>query len=384
MNVFSGSIPAARKSKGRVVQKKIPFFLAFIFLALQAPHPLHSQSVQKSRSAGEICKELGAELSWDPFFQSGTFTVRDHRLVFYAGIAGEQGPVLIDGKDLVSVSLPYTAENGGLVFPENFIVPVRQALDRYQTYREPVPSPKESFYRIAAIIIDPGHGGKDSGAVGNHTINGKNLVSMEKNITLEVAKRLYSLLSAAYPGKKVLLTRSGDTYLTLEERVNKAHSVTLKDKEAIIYISVHANASLSKGARGYEIWYLPPETQRELIDRTKYPGEDDAIISIENDLLQDEFVYESIRIGAFILNRFKEALGREIPSRSPALKAENWYVVKNARMPSVLVELGFVTNPDDALLMSGEAYLKKVSEALYKGIGDFVREFESSGGYIAP
>jgi N-acetylmuramoyl-L-alanine amidase len=356
----------------------LTYFFLLIFLVTQIPFRPGAQDIRPAagRALGleETCRELGAQLRWDPFFRSGVFTVQEHRLAFYSGGAGEMGPVLLDGKELIFVPLPWTAENGSLFFPENFVISVRRAFEHYL-------DEERTRYRIAAVIIDPGHGGKDSGAVGNHTINGRNFKSVEKDIALDVSKGLYSLLAAAYPDKKVLLTRSSDSYLTLEERVSMANSVFLKDNEAIIYISIHANASLSKNARGYEIWYLPPDYRRNLIDREKY-ADSAEIIPILNAMLEEEFTAESTRMARFILDRFTEILGTNIPSRG--LKAENWYVVRNARMPSVLVELGFVTNPEDARLMSGDAYLKKLSEALYKGITDFVNEFERSGGYITP
>ncbi|MDR1506013.1 MAG: N-acetylmuramoyl-L-alanine amidase [Treponema sp.] len=326
-----------------------------------------------SRSTEEICRELGAQLRWDSFFRSGVFTVQGHRLAFYSGASGERGPALMDGREIISVALPYL-ENGNLRFPENFVTPVKYTFGRY--LEEDV-----TRFRIAAVIIDPGHGGKDPGAVGNHTVGGKSLKSVEKDITLDVGKSLYSLLSSAYPDKRILMTRDGDTYPSLEDRVAAAHSVTLKDNEAIIYVSVHANASLNKSARGYEVWYLSPEYRRTLVDKEKFTDSAE-VAHIFNDMLEEEFTRESITIARFILNRFTETLGSAIPSRG--LKAENWYVVRNARMPSILVELGFVTNQEDARLMADSAYLKKFSEALYKGIADFIEEFESSGGYIAP
>jgi N-acetylmuramoyl-L-alanine amidase len=354
--------------RGKILKHGI-VFLSLFFLVLQS---VHAQS-PGTLSTEEACREFGAELRWDPFFRAGTFTVQGHRLAFFSGAPGERGPALIDGKELITVALPYI-ENGNLRFPENFVVPVKRGFSRY--LEEDI-----TRLRIAAVIIDPGHGGKDPGAVGNHTINGKSLKSVEKEITLEVSKGLYELLSSAYPDKRILMTRSGDTYPSLEDRVDIANSVSLKENEAIIYISVHANASLNRSARGYEVWYLSPEYRRTLVDREKFTDSAE-VIHIFNDMLEEEFTTESITIARFILNRFTETLGTSLPARG--LKAENWYVVRNARMPSVLVELGFVTNPDDARLMADPGHLKKFSEALYKGISDFVAEFENSGGYIAP
>ena len=338
----------------------------------------------KSYTMDETLKELGAIISWDPFFSSGVLNKGEKRLKFYAGLPGEQGLALFDGRDVLSVPLPYF-EKGSLHFPAAFVTAARESFSAVlqappDSATPPVPY-NENRFRIAAIIVDPGHGGKDPGAIGTHTIGGKTLKSVEKDITLSVSKKLAALLTGAYPGKKILLTRTGDTYPSLEDRVNIANAVPLKSNEAIIYISIHANASLNKNARGYEVWYLPPETKRELLDRDKQ-AENAEIAHIINDMLQFEFIAESTRMGRFILAHFEKMLGKNIPSRG--LKAENWYVVRNARMPAILVELGFVSNIEDARLMADEAYLKLFSEALYKGIADFVAEFEQSGGYTAP
>jgi N-acetylmuramoyl-L-alanine amidase len=342
-------------------------------LALVLLPGLDAQTRTRIYSLDETLRELGASLRWDPFFSSGVFSRGDHRLNFYTGLPGERGMALLDGKQILTLTLPYT-EGGKLLFPETFVTQVKHSLAA-------VIAEEKNRFRIAAIIVDPGHGGKDSGAVGTHMVNGKTLKSVEKDITLSVSTSLAALLRSAYPEKHILLTRTGDTYPTLEERVNIANTVALKDNEAIIYISIHANASLNASARGYEVWYLPPETRRELIDREKY-SESAEVIHILNAMLEEEFTSESTTIGRFILNRFQESLGAHIPSRG--LKAENWYVVRNARMPAVLVELGFVSNVNDAKLMADAAYLKLYSEAVYKGIADFVAEFEQSGGYIAP
>jgi N-acetylmuramoyl-L-alanine amidase len=209
-------------------------------------------------------------------------------------------------------------------------------------------------------------------------IDGKQVRVVEKDITLKVSQDIHSRLTSSFPDKQILLTRNDDTYPTLENRVTIANSVPLKENEAILFISIHANASMNKNARGYEVWYLTPEYRRTVIDEEKY---DDPveIISIRNAMLEEEFTTESIMMAQFIMNRFKEQVGSRLPSRG--IKAEEWFVVRNARMPSVLVELGFVTNEEDARLMIDDTYLKNFSEAIYTGIRDFVTMFERSGGF---
>jgi N-acetylmuramoyl-L-alanine amidase len=325
-------------------------------------------------SLEEALKILGnsreIEFRWEPFIQTGTFILGGHRAVFQSGVKGETGFVMLDGRDINETEQPYR-EKGGFYFPEAFITPVHNLFLRAL-------EEDKSRFRIAALIIDPGHGGKDSGAIGNVVINGKPAAVVEKEITLKVSRALSARLSAAYPDKRVLLTRQGDTYPSLEARVALANSVPLRENEAIIFISLHANASFNTEARGYEVWFLSPEYRRNVIDNADYPGSAD-IRSIYNDMLEEEFTTESIIMAQSILKNFDESLGSLIPSRG--IKAEEWFVVRNARMPSVLVELGFVTNKDDAKLLIGDEYLNLFSEALYKGIDNFVNQFERSGGF---
>jgi N-acetylmuramoyl-L-alanine amidase len=158
-----------------------------------------------------------------------------------------------------------------------------------------------------------------------------------------------------------------------------ANSVPLQAHEAVLFISIHANASFNKNARGYEVWYLSPDYRRTVIDATNFTGSAE-VVPILNAMMEEEFTTESIIIAQSIMKRFDESIGKLSPSRG--IKAEQWFVVRNARMPSVLVELGFVTNLEDARLLSDRSYLMKLSEALYKGAVDFVGNFEKSGGFI--
>ena len=344
-----------------------------LFISMTA-FPAFSQTL----SLDDTLKILGsagagtAELRWDPLFTSGTFSAGNHEAAFVSGGAGETGAVLLDHRDILNLPLPYL-ENGDIRFPETFVTQVKNIFSRYA-------EADHSRFRIAAIIVDPGHGGKDPGAIGDLTIKGKPVKLVEKDITLKVARQLYASLAASFPDKRLIITREGDSYPTLDDRVALANSVPLAENEAAIYISIHANYSFSKDARGYEVWYLSPGYRREVIDRSKY-ADSKEVIPILNSMLEEEITTESILMAQSLLRSLEEGVGKQIPSRG--LKAEEWFVVRNARMPSVLVELGFVTNEKDALLMSDDTYLKNLSDALYKGISDFVTFFERSGGLTA-
>ena len=312
------------------------------------------------------------EFRWDPFFQEGSFTIGGHFGVFSTSLtAGESGFFMVDNRDIYSVPLPYH-DKGELVFPEPFVNTARDAFVRSM-------GEDSSHYRIAAIIIDPGHGGDDPGAVSTHTVNGNRLTVREKNIVLESSKLLRDLLVRAYPDKRVLITRESDITLSLEERTRIANSVPIRKNEAIIYISIHANSSRDKNAKGFEVWHLKHDHRRDLLNESDFS--DPELRKIMNLLTEEAFITESIRIAESILDELKTAMGKSMPSRG--LKEEDWFVVRRSRMPAVLVELGFVSNKDDALLMTGAAGLQKLVDALYKGITAFVGDFEKSGGFIA-
>jgi N-acetylmuramoyl-L-alanine amidase len=362
------------------VEKKSVFhiywFLLCLFCALSVSAETTSKDADKVLTLDETLKSLGSlqeggvEFRWDPFFQSGVFSTVEHYASFRAGTAGEAGVALIDGTEILEPPSPFI-EKGQLHFPEAFVASIKRGLEQAM-------QKNASLFRIAAIIVDAGHGGKDTGALGNHTINGKSLMIVEKDITLKVSRDLYAQLSEGFPDKRVLLTRNSDVFLTLDERVAIANAVPLKENEAIVFVSIHANASFNKTVRGYEVWYLNPNYRRTIIDSAKYAGAKE-VIPIYNDMLQEEFTTESVMIAKAILKRFEETMGKSLPSRG--LKAEEWFVVRNTQMPAVLVELGFLTNETDALLLADDEGLKKFSGALYKGIRDFVVDFERSGGF---
>jgi N-acetylmuramoyl-L-alanine amidase len=313
------------------------------------------------------------EFRWDPFFQEGSFAIGGHYGVFSTSPRpGDSGFLMLDNRDIYPVSLPYL-DNGYLVFPDQFVMTAKDAFTRSI-------DEDSSNYRIAAIIIDPGHGGKDPGAIGNVTINGKRQKIVEKDIAFNASKILRDLLARAYPDKRILMTRESDITMSLEERTVIANAVPIRKNEAIIYISIHANYVSDQRARGFEVWHLKPEYRRTILDDS-YFSDSPELRKIMNTLTEEAFMAESIRIAQSILDSLKTTMGRSMPSRG--LKAEEWFVVRRSNMPAVLVELGFVSNKDDALLMTTDGDLRKMVEAVYKGIADFITIFERSGGFIA-
>ena len=313
------------------------------------------------------------EFRWDPYLREGSLAIEGHYGAFSTAlIAGENGFLMIDNRDIYPVPLPYMG-SGELVFPEQFINIAKEAFTR--SINEDA-----AHYRIAAIIIDPGHGGSAPGAVSTHTINGKQVTVREKDIVLKASKLLRDMLTATYPDKRILMTREEDITCSLEERTVIANAVPIRKNEAIIYISIHANSSRDKNAKGFEVWHLKPDYRRNILDESHFPDSPE-LRKIMNLLTEEGFIMESIRIAESILNSLKDTMGKYMPSRG--LKDEDFFVVRRSNMPAVLVELGFVSNKDDVLLMTSDTHLRTMAEAVYKGIVEFVGDFERSGGFIA-
>ena len=335
----------------------------FLFLALfSLIHALFAQNADLNLIT-ESAKR-GATVYYDSLSGSGLLEKNGHQISFRAGDAF----VLQDYKKLAITDSP-VIKDGVLYVTKNFL---DNADKLFKT--ETVES---GGFKIGAILIDPGHGGKDPGAMMTHKIKGKALTVREKDVNLSVGKMLYSRLKSAYPDKKILMTRDTDKFLSLAERTEIANAVKLGDKEAILYVSVHVNSSLDKKASGYEVWYLSPGYRRTVLEKT---GDvDKNLFNVMNSMMEEEYTTESILIAKFIMDGIAAQVGNLSSPRG--IKAEEWFVVKNSNMPAVLVEVGFLSNEKEATLLADNSYLQKMSLGIFNGLTAFVTHFERSRGF---
>ena len=315
----------------------------------------------------EFAREESLELQWDPLRRSATLWRGNQAVVLQVG----EERLLFNYRSMERFSEPVAREENGQVY----LIP---AAARRIVERLPREAPEGERRVIAGFFIDPGHGGRDPGTIGRHLIDGESLVLQEKDIVLEASLRLAQRLRSRYPDKEVLLSRDEDIYLTLEERTARANALEVEPDETVIFLSVHANASLNSRADGFEVWYLPPEyRRRDLVNPERVGVDDPEVLTILNTIREEEVTLESILLGRNILAGLEAQVGDLSPNRG--LKEESWYVVRNARMPSVLIELGFVTNQDEFLRLRQEPYLNKLVDGIYTGITNFVRSFETFG-----
>ncbi len=314
----------------------------------------------------DLLKATGSQLEWEPVRDIGRIVKGDETVVFKLGV-----PYLLLGYTQAVTAEEIIRRHGSIIIP----APTAKKIEEFFS----ISSEAATAPSVAVVLIDPGHGGKDPGAIGKYRSKDEIRVVREKDIVLDVSKRLHRLLTNRYPSKKILLSRDRDVFLELEERTEMANNIPLKENEAIIFISMHANAAFTKKSRGFELWYLPPETKRDLIDETLVDEESKEILPILNTMLEVEYLTESIMLAREILRGMEDTVGSVSPNRG--LKAENWFVVRNSKMPSVLIELGFVTNPQEAFLMQTHEYLQKLTSGIYNGVQKFINSFENTKGF---
>jgi len=313
-----------------------------------------------------ISPDNSLQFRWDPLFRTGLFKSGNHYGSFsVTAREGESGFLLVNNQELFNVPLPYN-NAGQLVFPGEFVSVLTNIFTRLHEN-------DASKFRVSAIIIDPGHGGRDPGTIGYISVNGKNTPVYEKDIALKVAVSLRDRLTQTYPDKRIMMTRDSDVFRSLEQRAEMANAVTVRDNEAVIFVSIHVNWGANPNARGYEVWHITSGHRRTVLEpsRSNYSSDINAIL---NAMLEEEFKTESILLANSILMGFEGVFGNSLPSRGR--KANDWFVVRNSRMPAVLVELGFVSNRQDAALMTAERGLQNFTASLYNGITNYIGIFE--------
>ena len=151
----------------------------------------------------------------------------------------------------------------------------------------------------------------------------------------------------------------------------------MREGEAVIFVSLHVNAALVPKPKGFEVWYLPPDFKRDLSDRTGVDSQE--ILPILSSMLEAEYLTESVILARDISQGLQEQVGDTSENRG--LKAESWFVVRNSKMPAVLIELGFITNPEEGPRMRDPQYLRRLADGIYNGIERFILRFESSNGF---
>jgi N-acetylmuramoyl-L-alanine amidase len=252
--------------------------------------------------------------------------------------------------------------------------PPRLVLDFYKAGA----APAAQSAALQTIVIDPGHGGHDPGASGPTGLQ-------EKEITLDIAKRVAALVQEEL-GVKAVLTRTRDQFLSLRERTAFANR-----QKGDLFVSIHVNAAPGATATGTETYFLSSEAtdnaaraaaafENKVIALEPGPrgGSRDLLRSILWDLTQSEFQQESSRLAEAIEDSLDKALRQ--PSRG--VKQAPFYVLGGAAMPAVLVEMGFLTNPQEEPRLRDDGYRDRIARAIAAGLAAYKRHYDQKSGVL--
>jgi N-acetylmuramoyl-L-alanine amidase len=225
----------------------------------------------------------------------------------------------------------------------------------------PAPARLQKTASTAAklIVIDPGHGGKDPGAIGKKGLE-------EKFVVLDIGHRLRRLLERQ--GYKVIMTRSDDTFIPLDDRAQLANT-----RQADLFISIHANASPRRSLKGVEIYLLGRATDadaRAVAARENGTSESQLtdLEQIFSDMSLDYRINHSISLAHQTREAFLRTVGSNYRLVDLGVKRAPFYVLMSSTMPSILAEVSFISNPEEEARLKQKAYRQKVAEGLFEGI----------------
>jgi N-acetylmuramoyl-L-alanine amidase len=228
--------------------------------------------------------------------------------------------------------------------------------------------PSSAAKRLVTIVIDPGHGGEDPGARGRRGTH-------EKKVTLIISRKLKALIDAE-PNMRAMLTRDGDYFIRLEDRVEKARRV-----KADLFVSIHADAVRKANVRGSSVFALSEratsrtaqlladrENTADLIGGVSLEGKDRHLKMTLADLSLTTQISDSLKLGKAVLGE----LGGVNPLHKQNVEQAGFAVLKAPDIPSILVETAFISNPDEERRLNDAAYQEKIARAILRGIKTYI------------
>jgi N-acetylmuramoyl-L-alanine amidase len=216
---------------------------------------------------------------------------------------------------------------------------------------------------VRKIVIDPGHGGKDPGAMAYNL--------KEKDIVLKVSKKIAKILKATYR-YEVAMTRTKDVYIPLEERTAIANT-----QSSDLFISIHVNAHPDKTIGGIETYFLNLATNADAmrvaaLENSTSTHKISDLQDILANLMKNSKIDESSRLAQFVQTNLISGVEQKYKTRNLGVKQAPFYVLIGAQMPAILAEISFITNPEEAKLLQDEHYLDKIAQQIAAGIAAYV------------
>jgi len=318
-----------------------------------------------------LCGVYGVECRWDSFIKTATLKKLSNNIVLRA----DSDVILFNG-NLEKLERPVVFYGGTVFVPVSFArsylgaITARAPAERLQK----VVSPKK--FTIKTVIIDPGHGGKDVGAVG------RRIHVREKEKALYLARKLRSILEDS--GIRAIMTRDDDRFIPLPRRAEIANNAN-----ADLFVSVHLNASRSTSMRGFECYFLSNATDDnaralEAFEDSSLKLGDTASAEHSSRLdktLWDMALTENRLESAQLANYICESVERNVTIANRGIRSARFYVLKHTHMPSVLVEAGYLSNKYEEMKLKDPAFLDRIAQSVAEGVLKYKREYENTEGF---
>jgi len=308
-----------------------------------------------------LCNSRNINWDYDTFTRKLVISKEAHRINLMVG----ESLILVDDRPRY-LRHPIELYQGTVAVPYSF---KEQVLDTL--FREtPLIRMRSPLSKIKRVVIDAGHGGNDPGAIGKTGLR-------EKDVNLDIAKRLGSLLKAQ--GIGIIFTRSSDDFIPLAKRVAIANRA-----KADIFISIHSNANLVRSRNGFEVYYISSDindSKRALLaakntsldlSSSCFAGYSLALRATLWDMIYTYSRAESIGMARSIC----QEVNRQLDTKILGVKGAGFYVLKGARMPAVLVEVGFVSNREEERMLRNDYYRQKIAESITEGILDYAQDIK--------
>jgi N-acetylmuramoyl-L-alanine amidase len=339
----------------------------------KASEEMYVQTIdgQEYLRINELTKAFQAKMNADMIQQRLYLNLYDQQLIFLL----ESSYLEFNG-EVYNMKLPLLNREGKYYVPISFVQHLLPLFfpDKIEVKGRKIKAKNVNDTSLRVIVLDPGHGGKDPGAVGFS----KKIY--EKDIVLSIAKKLKILLEK-HLDVVVLLTREDDLFVSLQDRTKFANQ-----NHANLFISLHCNAHRRATAGGMEVYYLSTAKTDdaravEALENAvvyEYEGGTEAVQKYDDlsfilaDMAQNEHLKESNELAI----RLQQDLITATNLQDRGVKQANFYVLRGAFMPAVLVELGFLSNREEEKLLSSNAFQEKLANALFEGIKNFKIKYD--------
>ncbi len=355
----------------------IDFFNSYIEPQYRAPVPIEDGLLKRIRTGQYNADTVRVVLDIESISSYNVFSLADpFRVVVdvrgrQKEVAATSAIVQQPAKQTQLVKAPEKSPSEVIVLHDSKKNPVTPSDTPYPAAnRNPLLSGKsislaqQLGLRVKTIVLDPGHGGKDPGAMAYGL--------KEKDIVLKVAKRLAPLLEEKL-GCKVILTRTKDVFIPLEERTAIANT-----NDADLFVSLHINASPLEKAYGIETYYLNLTTNPEAMRVAAFENATSThqmsdLQNILSDILKNSKITESSHLAEQVHNAIITGLGKDYSHiKNLGVKQAPFYVLIGAEMPAILVEMSFISNKDDAQHLKNDHFLNSIANDISSGIQSYV------------